>query len=347
MRDEKIFIVDPANTGWIIEKLMNDIREELESKNFTVRVGAPGDYNGESIIFNSRYLDIFTNAKAKINSVFLTHVDDRLKENEVLNTSKNINSIICMSEAEGRIFRKLLENRRDIVIHGIDLPPRSTYVNPYKIGIFSSCYGDGRKNEDWLLEYFGSRNSNVASAFILKLLGQGWSKIATDLEALDVSFEIIRYSTSMPNEYSAYKARLEDLHRMIYMGFDGGAMSIYDAISSNTQFIYPNLSYHKNLDPSSVLFDRKGDFFALLDSLCAERDAKIASLCDRSIERYVANLLSHWSYILNKSTALHDDNMASSDIEMQDLETYRSHYKKISSRRLLSYILRFKNRFFH
>ena len=50
----RVFIVEPFNSGWIIEKLMRDIRDELVARGHDVRIGPPEDYQGEEIYFNSR-----------------------------------------------------------------------------------------------------------------------------------------------------------------------------------------------------------------------------------------------------------------------------------------------------
>src|SRR5438045_2238467 len=92
-----VFIVEHANQGWVIEWLMRDIAATLIARGISARIGLPSDYDGEEAIFNSRYLEPFHDQRAKVNSIFVTHVDDRIRELELRRTFALLNSFVCLS----------------------------------------------------------------------------------------------------------------------------------------------------------------------------------------------------------------------------------------------------------
>ncbi len=342
MSNKKIFIVDPANAGWIIEKLMHDIKNELIGRGCDVEIGSPDQYDGQEVIFNSRYLDLYTNKAARINSVFVTHIDDILKEYEVRNFPLIVNSVICMSPSEANVIRGIL-NRSNIDVVGIDLPARNLDVNPFKLCLFSACYSDGRKNEKWILDYFNGRDEVFKSSFILQFMGDGWSNFNKDLDRLDLNYEIYRYSLNLKNEYQYYKSKLSDVNYMFYMGFDGGAMSVYDSINANIPFIFPYNSYHLNLDSNSKLFYNKNHFFSILDDLHKMRIERLEALNLRSIVCYVDKLMFSWGFpVENESRAI-------GFLENFDFQctNKRENYKNISIKRFISFVFRCYHRIFN
>lgn len=342
---KKIFIVDPANSGWIIEKLMGDIKTELNKRGFSVRIGRSDEYRGEEVVFNSRYLDLFTTRCAIINSVFVTHVDDYLKELELKMMPTEINSLVSMSPSDAKKIKQLLNHRNNVSIIGINLPARCVETVPFVLTIFSACYADNRKNERWLIDYLDSRPIEVRNSFIFKLLGNGWSIVAGELERLDVNYEIIRYSVNMPDEYSRYKGHLANGHFMIYMGFDGGAMCVYDALNVNIPFLVPADGYHNNLEPVANVFKNKCEFFERLDDFHRQRIVKKNLLESRSIEKYVDRLIQHWTEILGEQVSIKSNIKTVSVDEPVDLSELRSNYKKIDTKRLMSFCLRMWCRF--
>ena len=49
---------------------------------------------------------------------------------------------------------------------GLKLPVRNNYIKPISIGIFSALYEDGRKNENWILEYCKNQALSKAINFV-------------------------------------------------------------------------------------------------------------------------------------------------------------------------------------
>jgi hypothetical protein len=330
------FIVEPFNQGWIIEHLMRDIAAELNRRGVVARIGPAGDYAGESVIFNSRYLTPLHDARAAVNALFITHVDDRIKERELLASFDRFNSLVCMSPQDADFVAGLRGRSQGVV--GIDLPARDLIARPLRIALFSAWYGDGRKNEAWIPAYFEARPPEVREAFVFCFLGSDWEPFGSRLAALDLSFEILRYSRALPGEYALYKERLATMDALIYPGFDGGAMSVYDALAAGIEVLASDVSYHRGLGASVTLFGDREAFFAALDGLYARQRARAAALNGRSVAAYVDRLLAHWASLLTPGAPAPTPPMPPDHDET--LALFRSRYKPLSLSRLRSALIR-------
>lgn len=302
-----IYFVEPQSQGWIIEKLVDDIVEVLDQIGIQSSRGIFSDYSGEDVIFNTRFLSSNSDSRAKINSIFVTHIDDVLKEVQFKFESKKFESIICLSQQDCRLASQLLGREHGLI--GINLPPRSVSVRPIKLAYFSSRYQDQRKNEIWLKEYFLNHNPDAKKAFVISFLGRDWERFCEELGDVGVSYEIVQYSTSLSAEYELYKEKLSQNDYLIYLGFDGGAMSVYDGLGAGLRVICPNSSYHQGLSERVELFDEKEDFFAILDELFRQYSDTNHALAERSVQNYVQALLSHWDFLLP------GDNVGSEEVD--------------------------------
>jgi len=337
---KNIYIVEPIDQGWIIERLMRDIAAELNYRGIPTRIGTCGNYAGEEVIFNSRYLVPLSDARAKVNSLFITHVDDTIKEMELKARFNNFNSFVCMSTQDADYVTALKGNRAGVV--GINLPTRDLTVRPVRVAMFSACYEDGRKNEKWIIDYFRDKPTEYKESFIFCFMGWGWEKFCASLGDLDMNYEIYRYSRFMPGEYDMYKDILTKMDTLIYLGFDGGAMSVYDGINAGIDVIASNTSYHRGLGDTVMLFDDQSGFFSELDRLHYKSAGRKEALQRRSIDTYTDHLIAHWNTLLRSDTPASDcvATDALSLNETQTLELFRGHYKKLSLSRIRSAIIR-------
>lgn len=337
-RLDGVYIVEPDNQGWIIERLMRDIAAELEQRGIPTKIGTARDYAGEAVIFNSRYLLPFRDQRAAINSLFVTHIDDRIREAELRRTFENFNSHVCLSAHDADFVAGLKGNTEGVV--GIDLPPRDLTVRPARLGMFSAFYPDGRKNESWLTQYFRERPAEYRSSFTLCFLGADWEGFAQELGNLDLSYEIYRYARSLPGEYQLYKEILPSLDALIYLGFDGGAMSAYDAMNAGIDLIATDISYHRDLDSDFSLVKDREAFFATLDRLHARVARKRATLQARSVSAYVDRLVAHWQSLLDGPPVTEMLNEEPLPRHEQAVEEFRSRYKPLTYSRLRSAAIR-------
>jgi hypothetical protein len=340
-----VYIIEHADQGWIIEKLMRDIAIQLQERGISVRIGPSDRYIDEEVIFNSRFLVPYFDDKAKINSLFITHIDDKIKENEVKFLFNRFNSFVCLSPQDAEFISALKGCASNIV--GIELPPRDLKVRPIRIAIFSACYDDGRKNEHWIAEYFAGKSSADMQNFVFCFIGWDWEKFCASLGKLGGNYEIYRYSRLLPGEYELSKEVLATMDVLIYPGFDGGAMSIYDGINAGIQVIASNISYHRNLGESVALFDDKTGFFQVLDGLYVKHQQRKTILQERSISNYVDKLLDHWSALLVENSSYKTPLSESisqtpnnQNFDKKVLKLHRNNYKKISLNRIRSAIIR-------
>ena len=338
---KSVFIVEPANQGWIIERLMSDISFELIKLGVSVGIGVSEKYNGQDVIFNSRFLTPFNHIDAKINSLFITHIDDKIKEFELKSVLGKFNSFVCMSTQDADFVSSIKLSRIGVV--GIDLPPRDLNVRPIRLALFSACYKDGRKNEQWIFEHFKNKSNDYRQSFTFCFLGLGWESFCSCLADLDMNYEIYRYSRATPGEYDFYKEVLAGVDSLIYMGVDGGAMSVYDAVNAGIGVIAPNISYHRGLGETVSLFNDQSEFFVQLDRLQHRHKHSREMLQGRSVASYVRNLLAHWNSVASEFSTNDKEKSSNLDffLEERTLALYRSNYKPLYFSRLRSALIRF------
>lgn len=335
-----VFIVEPEDHGWIIERLMRDIAAALVKRGIDARIGPASAYAGEDVVFNSRYLEPFHDSRAKVNSLFVTHVDDRLREMELRRTFGAFDSYVCLSPHNAEFMAGLKGNEQGVI--GLELPPRDLTVRPVRLGMFSAFYADDRKNQGWITDYFRSRSDGQGASFVLVFLGDGWEKFSGEMAALDLNYEIYRYSRNLPGEYELYKEVLPNLDALIYLGFDGGAMSAYDAVNAGIDLILTNQSYHRDLDDAATLLDDRDDFFAVMDRLHERVAKRRAVLAARSVDNYVDRLLAHWGPIAKSAPAKDQRRSRTSKVsQVPVVQEFRSRYKPLGYSRLRSALIRF------
>lgn len=333
-----VFIVLGEDLGWIIERLMHDIAGALRQRDIAVRIGNASEYAGEEVVFNARYLAPFRDARARVNALFVTHIDDRIREAELRRTFGKFDSYVCMSPHEADFVAGLKGDPAGVA--GIELPPRDLSVRPVRLGLFSACYPDGRKNEDWITAYFDQRPPAHRNSFTFCLMGADWEGFCGKLAARDLNFELYRYARALPGEYQLYKEILPGLDALIYLGFDGGAMSAYDAASAGIDLILTNVSYHRGVDQNSDMLDGREDFFAALDRLHGQVAARSAMLTARSVDAYAGRLLVHWNALAGVEQANVGTLTSEVTADSSVVSEFRNHYKPLGFSRIRSALIR-------
>jgi hypothetical protein len=335
-----VYIVEPEDQGWIIERLMRDIAGELNARGIATSIGLGGGYNGEQVILNSRYLIALHDSRAAVTSLFITHVDDRVKEFELRSMLDRFDSFVCLSPHDAEFIAALKGDRCGVV--GIELPARDLVVRPIRVAFFSAHYPDGRKNEQWIVDCFRDRPPQQRAAFIFCFMGWGWESFCEQLADLEMNYEIYRYSRFFPGEYQLYKDVLKSADVLIYPGFDGGAMSVYDAISAGIDVLASDISYHRGLGDAVSLFADREQFNAHIDRLLGKYEARVSALRNRSVKAYVDRLLDHWSAVMadRADGDSKDSGTGSMTGQRETLESFRQHYKPVSASRIRSFLIR-------
>lgn len=337
---QSVYIVEPENQGWIIERLMRDIAGELNARGITTSIGSGGGYRGQHVILNSRFLTALHDTRATLTSLFITHVDDRVKELELRTMFGRFDSFVCLSPHDADFLAALKGDRDGIV--GIELPARDLVVRPIRIAFFSAHYPDGRKNEQWIVDCFRDRSPQQRAAFVFCFLGWGWESFCEKLADLDMNYEVYRYSRFAPGEYQLYKDVLKTADALIYPGFDGGAMSVYDALNAGVDVLASDISYHRGLGDGVSLFADREQFDAQIERLLRAHEARVSALSNRSIKVYVDRLLDHWAGVISTRAGGNGDRSHSglTTEQHETLRTFRQHYKPISPSRVRSFLIR-------
>ena len=332
----RVFINIGLRQDWIIERLMTDISRELMSRGIEVSVGFVEDYRNEEVVFNARFLYPHYFEAAKVNSLFVTHVDDLLKEAEISTFFESFESFVCMSPDSALHLVDLGLSPSRVV--GIELPHRIDAIRPLKFSVFSAFYPDKRKNEEWIIDYFKRCDPRFHDLCVIKFLGDGWHGVLSSLSEIGISTEMYDYKRTLPGEYKLLREVLSQSDYMLYTGFDGGAMCVYDGVAEGLSLIISDVCYHKDLGVGEKLFSDKKQFYQLMDECSQEKLKMIELMKSRSIEKYVDKLLEHWgSFLENDNSPMNNE---VNKLNESNLLKRRSRYFRLTPMRLMSGIKR-------
>ena len=275
---------------WIMGKIAEDIQRTSIQLGYACRCGQFEDYAGEEICYHLAYHIAVPIPQAQHNSVFYTHLNDALKEKNIVSIKDQFDSFICMSPEDAQFLIEL--GFEPSKVFGKILPVRNDYIKPISIGIFSACYSDGRKNESWLLEY--CRLCDEAKLVNFVFVGRGWNNVVKELETLGCTYEWHNVSRSLPYEYQFQQNKLSSLNYYIYMGMDGGAMGSYDAYAQDVPLCITYDGFHKAIQDIDYSFDDKQSFFDQLDLIISKHSRRISFFRDNTSLNYVKWLLQVW-----------------------------------------------------
>lgn len=289
---KSIFINNNRVAGdWIIAKIAEDIKREAESSGYLCRMGGYADYQEEDICYHIYYNLAIPFKSAKHNSVFITHTDDCLKERELLRIKDDFDSFICMSPEDAQFLIELGFDKAKVF--GMALPVRNNYVRPVSIGIFSACYPDGRKNEQWLIDF--CRLYPEARLLNFVFIGAGWEKVLQKLQENGCSFEWHNVSRKLPYEYQFQQNKLSGLDYYIYMGMDGGAMGTYDAYAMGIPLCVTYDGFHKSIPFIDYTFDDFDGFLEQMFNVVEKQKKRFDFFNDHSIANYVSWIINVWN----------------------------------------------------
>ena len=278
-------------SGWILRFISDDITRELSRRGYNVRTGNYEDYGGETVTFQMWWRLAKPFKGAKHNSVFVTHTDDKSKEQDLIRIKDQFDSFVCMSEEDACFLIEIGFDPKKV--YGRTLPIRNTYIRPLSVGIFSNCYPDDhRKNELWLLEYCQKHKNAQLLNYVF--IGAGWEKVCNELAAMNCSFEWHCVSRELPYEYMFQQLQLSNLDYYLYMGMDGGAMGTYDAYAMGTPLCVSDDGYHKSIPDLDRKFETKEEMFIQLEEIASKQRRKLDFFEANKIDSYVEYLLQVW-----------------------------------------------------
>lgn len=308
--------IDLYTHNWILDILGDDIFKGMERLGYKCRKGTYEEYKGEDISFHMWWAQTQPHVEAKVNAVFITHTDDKYKEANLLRMKDQFDLFFCMSPEDAQFLIELGFEKSKV--YGLNLPVRNTYVRPISIGIFSRCYPDGRKNENWLLHYC---EKNAISKYVdFVFVGARWGEFVSRLSDLGCSFQWHNVSRSMPYEYMYQQLKLANLDYYIYMGMDGGAMGTYDAYAMGAELCVTDDGFHKGIPDLEASFTTEDDFYAQLNSIIGKHIRKLEFFKNNSVENYVNKV----AYVIENLKYPETDPVESFQYEVR--EKRRSNY---------------------
>lgn len=330
--DERLFInATGCNPDWIMGKIAKDIEMAADQYGMPCRVGRLEDYRGEEICYHLMYDVAVPIPEAKHNSLFYTHLNDKFKEHYFKDLIGKFDSYVCMSPEDAQFMVELGFDEKKVF--GKILPVRNTYVKPISIGIFSACYDDGRKNEQWLIDFCTQNEDAKYVNFVF--IGQGWGRVVEALEQCGCSCEWHTVSRTLPFEYQFQQNKLANLNYYIYMGMDGGAMGAYDAYAQDVPLCITWDGFHKALPHIDYMFDNKKTFFDQLAIIASLQKDRVSFFLDNNITNYFKWLKSVWDGSIDQVISETDKSCIS---YANVVEKKRDQYYKLSVQKFKSFI---------
>lgn len=282
----KSVFIELESQDWILNILGKDIYNGLEKIGYKCRIGKYEEYQGEEISFHMWWGLTQPHKGAKVNAIFITHTDDQFKEDRLIKIKDDYDFYFCMSPEDAQYLVELGYERSKV--YGLNLPVRNTYVRPITLGIFSRCYPDKRKNEEWLFNYCKTHPASKLVDFVF--IGQDWGDFVTRLTQLGCSFQWHCVSRDMPYEYMYQQLKLTNLDYYIYMGMDGGAMGAYDAYAMGASLCISDDGYHKCIPDADYLFLNEEEFIKQMDIIIEKHNRKIEFFLSNTAENYARSI---------------------------------------------------------
>jgi len=295
-------IVDPGNAGWILEKIALRLEEMLISLGCEVEILSNPSGNSDVVFWiYFGHKGILAGAGAeystRLKSAFVTHVDDSAKLNKIKKLYQASYDLVFMSPSSASEINVMLgisEISFNILL-GSDFASGSQSM---RIGLFSKCFPDGRKNEEWLIKLAHGEDLTGCD-FIF--VGTGWELVRNALEASGARVELhdgIQYPYP---PYAEFKQFYKSLDLYIYPGFDGGGMGSLDAYILGTQMLISDDGYHKDfLLNDDSYFANYGEFRDKFMFRLNSHRNHVKHLEKWTWSYCASSLLEHWESLLSQ-----------------------------------------------
>lgn len=331
----KSVFIDVTSQNWILEILGDDICKGLDNLGYSCRKGQYDDYNGEDISFHMWWIEAEPHPEAKINAVFVTHTDDAYKEFKLKKMKDEFDLFFCMSPEDGQFLVELGFDKSKVF--GLNLPVRNTYIRPLTVGIFSRCYPDNRKKEEWLLNFCKSNPNSKLVDFVF--IGAGWGEFVSKLSSMGCSYQWHNVSRDLPFEYMYQQLKMTNLDYYVYMGMDGGAMGSYDAYAMGATLCISDDGYHKGIPDLDYPFSTEEEFCKQLGEIVDRQRRKLDFFSKNSVTSYVSNV----AHVLEQGN--YPDGLEQKPLPYSVKNKRRSHYfKRGGFKRIKNFILFYLSR---
>jgi glycosyltransferase involved in cell wall biosynthesis len=287
-------LLNQANRSWILDKIAERLARELVA--FDVQVHLTDTVDGKADIVHHMSW-AFANIPSVVPStMFVTHLDDPYKINQVISTLKNhVNVGVCMSMDTMRLLETHGCPARSLTVIS---PAHDGVVKPRRIviGITSRVYSDGRKREH-LLQAVAERMS--LRDFTFRIFGQGWEPTIFKLERAGATVEYFGESSDFRKDYDALVAAIPSFDYYLYLGLDEGSLGTLDALAAGVPTIITPQGFHLDLEHGityPVLTDR--DLQSVFEKIIGDRRERIASVSRLTWTYYARCHLALWEDLI-------------------------------------------------
>lgn len=287
------------DSGWILRKFAERMKEQLQSKGIRAEISDCVDPAAD--INHHIAFHIYEAVRDYADTLMITHVDSLNKVNLLKRQLQVARMGICMSR----------ETMNNLVSYGI---PREKlcYINPaqdnvikpkkYVLGITHRNYAefDRRKRVNALLDICEALDPLY---FRFKIMGSGWDSIVEKMK--EEGFEVEYYSEF---DYDIYTKLIPSLDYYLFWGFDEGSMGYLDALAAGVETIVTPQGYHLDIkDGISYSCRIVEDFVNTLLELQNKRKRRTESVKQWTWSNYVDKHLEVWKYILGCDELIYDN----------------------------------------
>ena len=235
-------LLNPANRGWVIQKIAEHIADELGPLGVQGTITDTPDASAD-IVHHMSWA--FANIRTpQPSTMFITHLDDVFKLNQVRATlAAEVRVGICMSS----------DTMRQLAAHGCPAgslyyvsPAHDGLVHPRRIviGVTSRVYADGRKREALLQEV--ARRMDL-SPFEFRIFGLGWEPTNAVLEAAGAKVTYFGETDDFRKDYETLQATVPTFDHYLYLGMDEGSLGTLDALAAGVSTIVTPQGFHLDL----------------------------------------------------------------------------------------------------
>lgn len=251
---------EPAG-GWILYDYAAKLARALKPHVDDVSVGfeqAPGF----DVTFHVNYAPLSQLQVPGLHCTMVTHIDTAAKFALVRAQAQAGVLGFCMSEESARRLNTLTGAPRFF-----NYAPPAMLEAPRKrltVLITGRIYDDGRKNEDWAIDFF---RAFAPGDLVIRVMGAGWER---HLAALQADGYEVEHAPSFDGV--RYRQWLQGADHLLVTGNDEGALSTLDALLYGVVPIVTAQGYHLEQEEQPLLFATHGQLMGIAARLRRELD---------------------------------------------------------------------------
>jgi hypothetical protein len=262
-----ILSYEPAN-GWILYDYACRLKAELEPYVEMVNLSHT-QQPGYDVTFHINYVGLREILVPGIHSTLVTHIDTPEKFSLINNHAQSGIVGHCMSEETARRMNALTGTKSFF-----NFSPPSMIRPPdnyrKKFIVASRLYPDGRKNGDWIVDFFSGFDSND---ICVRIMGAGWEPYVSLWCERGYKIE---YAPEFDKDL--YIKWLEDSDYSVYTGHDEGALSTLDALLYGVVPICTAQGYHLEQKGEMLLFQTREELHEISSRLKLELEERRRNL---------------------------------------------------------------------